>query len=116
MLDREFLDMTIGQLMDESRRRICENDVEYLRCEKELAEAKERYLELGLEAAARLHIFRATVCLPCLCPKGIRYPSMAIYLFSATSGFFSSALGIDSFRTPLSYLAWISSCFMSLPT
>ena len=44
------------------------------------------------------------------------YPSMAIYFVSSTSGFFSSAFGIHNLKTPLSYFAWISSCFTSSPT
>lgn len=48
--------------------------------------------------------------------KRCRYPSMAIYFFSSASGFFVSSFGILSLNTPLSYFAWISSCFISSPT
>lgn len=63
---------------------------------------------------------------PVLCPapgnffsfyvKRCRHPSMAMYFFSSISGFFGSVFGMLSFNTPLSYFAWISSCFTSSPT
>ena len=48
--------------------------------------------------------------------KRCRYPSMAMHFLSSTADFFVSAFGILSFNTPLSYFAWISSCFTSSPT
>ncbi len=44
------------------------------------------------------------------------YPSIAMSFFSSTCGFLASIFGMDSFRTPLSYFAWMSSCFTSSPT
>ena len=63
---------------------------------------------------------------PVLCPapgnffsfyvKRCRHPSMAMYFFSSIPDSFGSAFGMLSFNTPLSYFAWISSCFTSSPT